>query len=226
MVWHIMSTKLSRGKTAIEARSRLSFYFGAMNAFKVRSESTDAVLYYIRQLVSCFRAAEHATPDTRSKYQQIPRHEGNADHWTDVLTNQPQYFIRSTLTVELALSHGHYPVEADFPSTLTGGDVETSSEENVQSRESAVALLGPTPGADYHQMDDPFAGSNTPAQWNLGIFDSTSEDFDSRQAQLQDVLVRFEKADYNNPHDLMQFQSPSETDSAFFNDMMNYLECI
>lgn len=220
-----MSTKLSRGSSAIEARSHLKFYFSAMHAFKVRSESTDAVLFSIRQLVSCFRAAEHATPDTRLKIHPNAQQERTPDNWTDVLTNQPQYFIRSTLTVELALSRGQFPVEADFPSALTSGVNEQGGTRQPRDCTPAAQVEHP-PRSGYNRPNEPPPGSETPIMWSLGMFEAGLDNLDSRQAQLQDVLSRLENSDYNiSGYDFMTFQSPTATDSSFFNEMMSYLEC-
>lgn len=223
MVWHILTTKLSRGSGAAETRARLAVYFSAMNAFKARSDGTDAVLFYIKNLVSCFKASEHAKPNARSK-DYLNAYQGESpDHWTDILTNQPQYFIRTTLTVELALSRGQYPVEEDFPTNLTTENGESSAEEESQPRPDHTAAV-----STDQQMDDFFPTSDTPAMWTLGIFDSFGSDSgrDTRQAQLQDVLSRFEQADYHPTQDLMPYESPFGTDSAFFNELIDNLECV
>ena len=223
MVWHILTTKLSNGSGATETRARLAVYFRAMHAYKERSDGTDAVVRYIRQLVSCFKASEHAKPDVGSK-EYLNAYQGESpDHWTDILTNQPQYFIRTTLTVELALSRGQYPVEDDFPTSLTAKSDGTSTDEDSQNNQNYT-----TAGPNDQQMDDLFPRPDTPAMWTLGIFDSAGDTpgRDMRQAQLQDVLSRFEQADYHPTQDLMSYQSPPGIDSTFFNELIDSLDCV
>lgn len=110
LVWHILNTKLNQQGHSASTRKRLSVYLTALNALKERYEGVDRIMSHVRQVVT-YLDARH---NDRVVGDCLP---AGVDR-VDVLTCLPQFFLRTMITVQLALAQGRYPEEHELPPSL------------------------------------------------------------------------------------------------------------
>lgn len=110
--------KLVRRGRLVDTRKCLCVYLTALNALKQKYESVDRVLFHIRQVVTCLDAYNV------SGSLHLPNSQGLCDFppamedGVDVLTCLPGFFLRTVVTVQLALAQGQYPEKHELPTPL------------------------------------------------------------------------------------------------------------
>lgn len=135
LVLHILDVKLSTSLSHIARKQgRLSIYTEAMKGFKLQYDGTDEVSEFIGKMIDCIsiegpaqrsHSGKSETNSTRqchdSEYQYLslaPSWSATVNDWSDVFVRRPSLYLRISLTIDLALSKGHFPDESDFPITL------------------------------------------------------------------------------------------------------------
>ncbi|EHY57967.1 hypothetical protein ABEF92_002349 [Exophiala dermatitidis] len=118
LVWHILNVKLDEHGQQTDSRKALTVYLVALNALRERYEGVERVVHHVRQLVNCadaFNVLQSPGREVRRPENELP---SSNSHTADVITSSPQFFLRSMITVQLALARGEYPENDELPSQL------------------------------------------------------------------------------------------------------------
>ncbi|KAL2408149.1 hypothetical protein ABEF95_008294 [Exophiala dermatitidis] len=93
LVWHILNVKLDEHGQQTDSRKALTV------------------------LSCCAQCAQGASPgrEVRRPGNELP---SSNSHTADVITSSPQFFLRTMITVQLALARGEYPENDELPSQL------------------------------------------------------------------------------------------------------------
>lgn len=156
---HIIDVRLSAANKSkgldlnpqsVVKQHRLNILIEAMKTYQPQFDGVDYVSEAIRHIVNLAqlesmpngaRAIESGQPIT---------------DWTDILSSQPGFYLRIVLTMDLALSKGRLPDEADFPVSLRG--LFTGGVHNTTSSTGGPAVSTTTKSQPVAHVQ--FSGSN------------------------------------------------------------------
>lgn len=112
-----------------------------MKRFRNLYDSTDEMLLSVESIVDYIKNTEQlqgggprsqqlgeSPSGTKLGLPTMARTLCPGNRWVETLLNNPQMFLRILMTVDIALTCGHLPSEADFPQSL-----RTSQKQTVKS---------------------------------------------------------------------------------------------
>ncbi|KAH8682212.1 hypothetical protein BX600DRAFT_492282 [Xylariales sp. PMI_506] len=191
LVLHIIDVKLSsfnqsQGSLGVipnpqEAlkQHRLNILIEAMKTYEPQYDGVDYVSETIRHIVTL---AQLDTPAPPSSTPSI------ISDWQDILASQPGCYLRLAMTMDLSLSKGRLPEEADFPASLRG--LFTAGYSSVRALMGAGKMnLTPLPEQVNQNFSFGDAMSFNPASFSVavpGTVQSLSSEADSESPSLDD----------------------------------------
>ncbi|KAM0335495.1 hypothetical protein ACHAQA_000543 [Verticillium albo-atrum] len=184
LVLHILDVKLSSsaqrasGSSQLDPNTqsalkqhRLNILIEAMKTYQPQYDGVDWVSDTIRHIVNL------AELDPPKDGANAPAGGAAISDWTDILASQPSSYLRLALTMDLALSKGRLPEDADFPVSLrglfTGGFnplrtlLEDKRREAAAAAAAAAAQIHPYSGPGALNAVDFEAGTLRPSIFNL-----------------------------------------------------------
>ncbi|KAH6651705.1 hypothetical protein BKA67DRAFT_679981 [Truncatella angustata] len=163
LVLHIIDVKLSTyNKSTSSAittpqqavkQHRLNILIEAMKTYQPQYDGVDYVSETIRHIVTLAQLDTPAPPSVTNPIND----------WQDILASQPGCYLRLAMTMDLSLSKGRLPEEADFPASLRG--LFTAGYSSVKAlMEAGKTTLSPLPrqGAYVNPADQLFFSMNMP----------------------------------------------------------------
>ncbi|KAH6665007.1 cutinase transcription factor 1 beta [Halenospora varia] len=207
LILHILDVKLSstRSQCAIRQR-RLQIFMEALQVLQSQYDGTDRVSDYIEKSIKYLVVETQSNDGTPTDY---PERRGvgmnnsvlaspssaayekpgqTINDWGDLFMRRTNCYLRTVVTVDLALSKGQFPEEHDFPMNLRS-DKLSAVLPLYRIDRNAVAENS------VHEVGEPQAGSNQSFHHNrymvakdsAAMFDSTINSF---QDVITPVLVR------------------------------------
>ncbi|KAH6663322.1 cutinase transcription factor 1 beta [Plectosphaerella plurivora] len=125
LVLHILDAKLSSTQKkssqrpmstqSVAKQHRLNILIEAMKTYQWQYDGVDWVSETIRHIINLAQLDAPVSDPSQATDDDAP-----ISDWTDILASQPSSYLRLALTMDLSLSKGRFPEDADFPVSLRG----------------------------------------------------------------------------------------------------------
>ena len=137
LVLNAVDIKFSGSKSESAARKGLFRYYAEiMELYSKRYDGTDAVALCIQQMLKFVEAEKRRLAAYLSKlgtylvhsctYQSTaypkyvtepgsPPGQNSAKSWSEIFVRQPRFYLRLSMTLDITISRGHFPIDHDLP---------------------------------------------------------------------------------------------------------------